>query len=91
MKKLLILFILLITLMLCACDANGKPIEYKSREYTHEPTFVSIESGDEYQIVYHRETKVMYVVSQNYSSYGPKAIFTVMLDAEGKPLLYQGD
>ena len=91
MKKLLILFILLITLMLCACDANAKPIEYKSRVYTNEPTFVSIESGDEYQIVYHRETKVMYVVSQNYSSYGPRGVFTVMLDADGKPLLYKGD
>ena len=91
MKKLLILFVLLITLMLCACNNNGKSIEHKSSEYTDGPTFVCIESGDEYRIVYHRETKVMYVVSRTYSTDAPRAIFTVMLDAEGKPLLYRGD
>lgn len=91
MKKLLILLVLLITLMLCACDNNGKPIEYESSEYSDQPTFVCIEVGDMYRIVYHRETRVMYVVSKTYSSDGPKAIFTVMLDAEGKPLLYQGN
>jgi hypothetical protein len=35
-------------------------------------------------IVYHRETKVMYVVSYD-------GITTVMVDAEGKPLLYEED
>lgn len=92
MKKifvLILIFILLLTLY--ACNNNGKSIEYKSRVYTHEPIFVCIESGDEYQIVYHRDTKVMYVISENYSSYGPRAIFTVMLDADGKPLLWKGD
>lgn len=49
-------------------------------------SFVIVEqellTGNYYKIVYHKETKVMYVLGQ-YND------FTVMLDAEGKPLLWE--
>ena len=41
-----------------------------------------LEGGYYYRIVYHKETKVMYVLGQ-YND------FTVMLDIEGKPLLWE--
>ena len=53
-----------------------------------ESMFVKIEQGDAYRIVYHRETKVMYAISDGLHNVGT---FTVMLDANGKPLLYQED
>ena len=50
--------------------------------------FVLIEEGATYSIVYHRETKVMYAISAGGYNSGD---FTVMVDEEGKPLLYQED
>ena len=50
--------------------------------------FVLIEKGAIYNIVYHRETKVMYAISYGLYNSGN---FTVMVDEEGKPLLYQED
>ena len=38
---------------------------------------------NKYNIVYHKETKVMYAG-------GNDTVFTVMLDADGKPLLWEG-
>lgn len=51
-----------------------------------ESMFVKVEQGDTYRIVYHRGTKVMYAISDGLHNGGT---FTVMLDANGKPLLYQ--
>ncbi len=48
--------------------------------------FVVLEVGTTYKIVYHHETKVMYAVSTGSYNAGT---FTVMLDADGKPLLYK--
>lgn len=49
-------------------------------------SFVIVEkelvNGYFYKIAYHKDTKVMYVLGQ-YND------FTVMLDAEGKPLLWE--
>ena len=48
--------------------------------------FVVLEVGGTYKIVYHQETKVMYAISSGGYNSGT---FTVMLDADGKPLLYK--
>jgi hypothetical protein len=50
--------------------------------------FVIIEKAGNYKIVYHRKTKVMYAISAGGYNSGD---FTVMVDEEGKPLLYQED
>ena len=41
-----------------------------------------------YYICYHKETKVMYVVTYS-NSYGNPATFTVLLDEEGNPMIYE--
>lgn len=43
--------------------------------------------GSGYVIMYHKETKVMYL----FVKHGYGAGLTVMLDENGKPLLYNGD
>jgi hypothetical protein len=53
------------------------------------PTFVQVESGGGWRIVYHSKTKVMYVVSDFYRDYG--CVFTLLLNADGTPMTYSGD
>lgn len=45
---------------------------------------VTVEHAATYRIVYDRETRVMYVVATQSD------VFTVLVDADGKPLLYEG-
>ena len=53
-----------------------------------ESSFVLVEQNisQDLKIYYHKDTKVMYVKTCGFSSY-----ITVMVDADGKPLLYDGD
>lgn len=46
-----------------------------------------ISSNREYEVYYDNETKVMYLVVQVYRGGG----ITVLVDADGKPLLYEGE
>ena len=48
---------------------------------------VYYEEKNTYKVVYHRETKVMYVISFAHYNCGN---FTLLVDSEGKPLLYKG-
>lgn len=51
-------------------------------------TFVKVEAGTEWRIMYDKETKVMYVMSTGYQN---KGTFTVLVDENGKPKLWKGD
>ena len=81
MKK--ILFITLMSIMLCfivACENLNAETEERSR-------FVRIgEYRDFIVIMYDRDTKVQYAMS--YDRYN-RGTITVLVDAEGKPLLYE--
>lgn len=48
--------------------------------------FVEIEQTGMWEIVYHKETKVMYVVSCGAYNSGT---FTLLVDADGKPMLWE--
>lgn len=50
--------------------------------------FTEIESTGSWRIVYHRETKVMYAVSWGGYNSGN---FTLLVDENGDPLLYEGE
>lgn len=82
MKKFLPI-VLVLCLFLAGCGKKMMSVENAS-----ESMFVKVEQGDMYRVVYHRGTKVMYVISDGTYNHG---VFTVMLDANGKPLLYQED
>ena len=83
MKKLLFIFVL--AFMLTGC--SQKQVE-SVQESENTPMFCEVESAGSWRVVYHRDTKVMYVVSSGGYSTG---VFTLMVDADGKPLLYEGD
>lgn len=75
-----ILFFTLILNLVGCSDSNG----YTPRN-TEDSTFITVESSDYYSIVYHKDTKVMYVIGGYYRY----STYTVMVDADGKPLLYE--
>lgn len=50
--------------------------------------FIKIESGYSWEIYADRETGVMYAVSDGYYN---KGTFTLLVDANGDPLIYEGD
>lgn len=84
MKKLIALMLIVISLMtLTACATKSE------REVVKGGTsrMVYLEETGEYDIVYDRETRVMYVVSNGSYNRGN---FTLLVDANGNPLLYQG-
>ncbi len=48
--------------------------------------FVEVETTDAWKVVYHKETKVMYAVSCGCYNYGT---FTVLVNADGSPMLWE--
>lgn len=84
MKKMLVFLILTFCLLLTGCEAKMSTVN----DDGDRSMFVLIEDGDTYRIVYHHDTKVMYAISAGGYNSGN---FTVMVDEEGKPLLYQED
>lgn len=84
MKKLmtvLLTILMILGLSACATKTTDETVRGESSR------MVKIEEAVTYCIVYDKETRVMYAVSQGGRSYG---VFTVLVDADGKPLLYEG-
>lgn len=74
--------IALMALMLTGC-AN---IE-RAEEVNDVSRFVTVEQTMQWEIVYDKETGVMYAVSGGSYNVGN---FTLLVDAEGNPLIYEG-
>ena len=85
MKRKIIL-ILVIAFALSVFTACTKAtITSEDQEQNYESMFVIVEDATSWRIVYHKDTRVMYAVS--YSSYN-RGTFTLLVDAEGNPLLW---
>ena len=86
MKKLLLIFSLCLisVFSLIGCDVT----EVGQEEMSSKSMFVKVENAGSWYVVYHKETKVMYVVSKDRYNYGN---FTLLVDQDGKPLLWQGE
>jgi len=84
MKRILVILILALTLLFTGCA-------YQKVDKVNTDTssmFVVIERSGNWKVVYHKKTKVMYAVSSSQYNYGT---FTLLVDAEGKPLLWEGN
>lgn len=79
-----ILFIILTLVLICCITACGG-IDVKEEEKEANSRFVRIDKNDWFIIAYDKNTKVQYAISDGYYNMGT---VTVLLDAEGKPLLY---
>lgn len=85
MKKYLIALIAVATL-LTGCEASAE-VRSEATESVSS-MFVLVEETYNWSIVYHRETKVMYAVSDGGYNQGS---FTVMLNPDGTPQLWDGE
>jgi hypothetical protein len=85
MKRFSVIFVVLaLCLSLCAC--GGSPVQVESN-VSAASMFVEVENNLTWRVVYHRETKVMYVISQGTENHGN---FTVLLNADGTPQTWKG-
>lgn len=80
MKKRILSVLLAMTICLSGC-AN---VESESKSDTS--MFVCVEQTSVWRIVYHKDTKVMYAVSDGGYNGGT---FTVILGADGNPMLWE--
>lgn len=86
MKKVIgIILIIVISLFIltgCTSEATETTTKYRFKEI--------IDDGA-YEVVCDTETKVLYLQSCRGSGYQGYGGLTVLVDAEGKPLLYEGE
>lgn len=75
----IIILIVIMLVILCGCTNSISKAET-------EEAFVKISDEGSFDIYYHKKTKVMYVVSDGFYSWG---VATLLVNAEGKPLLYE--
>ena len=83
MKKI---FLVCIICMCLLCGCSVAPID-KTDTVEVKSTFVEIEHTGYWRVVYHKDTKVMYVVSDGSYNHGT---FTLLVNADGTPMLYKG-
>lgn len=73
-----------LAVVMVACLVGCSTVENENKKDTS--MFVCVETTSTWQIVYHKETKVMYAVSDSSYNYG---IFTLLVDVDGKPMLWE--
>lgn len=91
MKKLIV-FLMVIALCACLFGCASEAQVSKEGEVEQESNismFIEVERvTDNWRVVYHKDTKVMYVVSAG--SYN-RGTFTVMLNPDGTPMVWEGN
>lgn len=81
MKRIL-LVVCCLSILLTGC------VKVEKEEEKDTSMFVEVEESGGWQIVYHKDSKVMYAVSRGYYSTG---IFTLLVDTDGTPMIYEGE
>ena len=79
MKRLLVM--ILFMLLLTGCDDSQERTNSQKSNM-----FVYIQESSDYDIVYHRDTKVMYAISDGSYNHGT---FTLLVNPDGTPMLYK--
>lgn len=77
MKTKVMLLTVIACMMLSSCNTEDS-----------NSMFVEVETAEDWKVVYHKNTKVMYVISDcDYN----RGTFTLLVDADGKPMVYEGE
>ena len=85
MKKIICLLLSVLYLStITACDYAE--VENYDEDKPTTSMFVVVETTSAWKIVYHKETKVMYAVSDVSYNFGN---FTLLVDENGDPLLWE--
>ena len=84
MKKIVaICVICAILVCVCGCAAEVQSENANQKETS---MFVKIESTTLFDVVYHKNTKVMYAISRGMYNQGT---FTLLVNADGTPMLWE--
>lgn len=88
MKTKLIIFAVTLTLALSGCgSAKVESVnDVQSAEQEQTSSFVEVEKGPCWYVVYHKDTKVMYAISRGSYNYGS---FTVLVNPDGTPMIWE--
>lgn len=90
MKKRLLSVALAVVMAVCLVGCSAEEMRTEQVENANRdmksPSFVCIESSTYFYIVYHKETKVMYVVSDGTYN---KGTFTPLYNADGTLQIYE--
>ncbi len=86
-RKIAIIFLALMC-FIATCLVGCSGTEYEIKEEP-ESLFEYVEKFSDFNIVYDKETKVMYSVSNG--SHGGRGVFTMLVNADGTPKLYKED
>ena len=86
MKRLLIV---LMAIALCAClfSGCGGALEIDDAA-SSDSSFVVVENGASYVIAYHKDTRVMYSISNSGYNCGS---FCLLVNADGTPMVWEGE
>lgn len=90
-RLLLILGVSLFFLFGCACNETTDAVcEATTDTVTNndQGKFIIITGGALYDVVYNKDTKVMYAVSRGAYNQGA---FTLLVNPDGSPMLYEGE
>lgn len=85
MKRLIAIFIVIV---LCACLFAGCGNSSADENASKSSFFVIVEDANGYKVVYHKDTKVMYVYSTYSYNY---ANFCLLVNPDGTPMIWEGD
>lgn len=81
MKAKAIILVIIASMMLSSCSRVKA-----DKDEDDTSMFVYVEKTMYWDVVYHKDTKVMYVVSAGSNNYGT---FTLLVGADGKPMIYE--
>ena len=83
-KRIIVILVIIAGIILTCCSI--KYVQEKQETKANNSMFIVIEQTPLWEIVYNKETKVMYAVSDDTYSRG---IFTMLCDKDGNPQLWK--
>ena len=87
MKKIFCLIMIICILVFTGCDDHITMNSVQERNKDNTSMFIIVETiGYYYDIVYHKDTKVMYAISNGTYN---KGVFTLLVNPDGSPMLYK--
>lgn len=81
-NKILVMIAIALIIICTGCTTVEKDL-YQSES----SMFIQVENTPSFSVVYHRETKVMYAISHGSYNSGD---FTLLVNADGSPMIYGG-
>lgn len=79
----------ILAIAMCVCVALTGCQDVEANYDEERPSmFVVVEQTSSWRIVYQKDTKVMYAVSSSSYNYGD---FTLLVNPDGTPMLWEGD